>query len=115
MEYLYGALIAWVIISWLFFILSETGCISDFTEDKVLWFLFAPICILMIITFPIKLFKFRKHKLSQKQFEEIKKCNFMYKQIGKNWWLCRVYGNKEKHPIAYHIILPMYIKVKQTK
>lgn len=50
MEYFIGGLIAWIIISWIFLILSEMGCIDVFLkEDKPLWFLFAPMWILLIV------------------------------------------------------------------
>ena len=112
MEYLYGALIMWVAISWIFFILGETGCIDVFSEDKALWFLFAPMWILVIIVLPISTIKERQYVLSKKHFEDIKKCNFLYKQINKNLWLCRYYGDKEKHPILYHLLVFVKIKIK---
>lgn len=112
MEYVYGALIAWVVISWIFFILAETGHICAFLEDKALWFLFAPMWILVIILFPISRYKENRYVISRMKFEEIQKCNFLYKKMGKNWWLCRLYGNKEKHPVLYHFVIPMYIKIQ---
>lgn len=114
MEYLYGALIAWVVISWIFFILVELGCVDAFFEDKALWFLFAPMWILVIIILPITIYRENYYVISRMKFEEIKKCNFLYKRMSRHWWLCRLYGNKEKHPILYHLIIPMYIKIKQT-
>ena len=111
MEYLFGALIAWVVISWLFFILTETGCITAFTEDKALWFLFAPMWILIIILLPISVYREKHYVLSRTQFEEIKKCKFIYRKIGKHWYLCRLYGNKARHPFLYHFIIPIYIKI----
>lgn len=113
MEFIYGALAAWTLVSWIFFILMEIGCITAFTEDKALWFLFAPMWILVIIVLPISLYKEKAYEISHSKFEDIQKCNFLYKQLGKNWWLCRYHGNKEKHPILYHLIIPMYIKIEK--
>ena len=112
MKYLYGALIMWVAISWIFFILGETGCIEVFSEDKALWFLFAPMWILVVFVLPISQIREKRYVLSKMQFEAIKKCNFLYKQIGKKWWLCRYYGNKEERPILYHLLVFVRIEIK---
>ena len=112
MDFIYGVLTAWILISWIFFILSEIGCIDVFTEDKPLWFLFAPMWILVIFILPISIYREKHYVLSRMKFEELKKCNFLYKKIWKNLYLCRYYGNKEKHPFLYHLMIPMYIKIK---
>lgn len=57
----------------------------------------------------------RKYTITKKQMEILKRCNFMYKQIGRKWWLCRMYGNKEAHPFLYHILVLEHIEVKEQE
>lgn len=34
----------------------------------------------------------------------LEKNGYIYKKINDNWYLCRLYSNKIKHPILYHFI-----------
>lgn len=112
MEYIYGAIFAWIFISFSFFILESVGIIDCFMESKALWILFAPMIFLVIFICPISIYKETKLKISRQKFSELEKCNFIYKKISKNVYLCRLYGNKKHHPILYHFIIPFYIKIK---
>lgn len=112
MEYIYGAIFAWIFISFCFFILESVGIIDCFMERKALWILFAPMIFLVIFICPISIYKETKLKISREKFSELEKCNFIYKKIGKNVYLCRFYGSKKHHPILYHFIIPVYIKIK---
>lgn len=51
-------------------------------------------------------------KVSKEKFQFIMKdCNFIIKRLFCNYYLVRMYGNKQLHPIGYHIIFIMKIKV----
>lgn len=49
-------------------------------------------------------------RCTREQFEICKALNFIFCKITDNFYLVRFYGNKELHPIGYHIILPLFIK-----
>lgn len=95
MEYIYGAIFAWIFISFCFFILEAVGIIDCFMESKALWILFAPMIFLVIFICPISIYKETKLKISRQKFSELEKCNFIYKKIGKSIYLCRLYGSKK--------------------
>jgi hypothetical protein len=42
--------------------------------------------------------------------ENIKDCGFLYKRLTTNLWLCRFYASKKKHPILYHVVIPVYFR-----
>ena len=50
--------------------------------------------------------------LNKYNFEQLKKTNSYYKHLFGNYYLIRYYGNKDKHPILYHLIVIEKIKVK---
>lgn len=51
-------------------------------------------------------------KVSKEKFQLIlKDCNFIIKRLFGNYYLVRMYGNKQLHPIGYHIIFIMKITV----
>lgn len=49
-------------------------------------------------------------KCTREQFEICKALNFIFCKITDNFYLVRLYSNKELHPVGYHIILPLFIK-----
>ena len=57
----------------------------------------------------VKLVKGRKYTLYT--LEEIKKLNSYYKHLGGDYHMIRYYGNKNKHPILYHLIIIEKIKI----
>ena len=48
-------------------------------------------------------------RIKREILERVIACNFIYKKITDNLYLCRMYGCKELHPIGYHIIFPLII------
>ena len=53
------------------------------------------------------------YKVSEQKMSDLLKMNFFItkRPIFKYLWIGRLYGNKELHPIGYHIILPILIKI----
>lgn len=55
---------------------------------------------------------FKGITLTKYTFEHLKRNNTYYKHLVGNYHLLRYYGNKDKHPILYHLILIEKVKVK---
>lgn len=52
-------------------------------------------------------------KLKKEKYDLIMKCDFIYKHIWKDLYLCRMYGSKKIHPLGYHIIFPMILSLEK--
>lgn len=55
---------------------------------------------------------FKGRILTKYNFEQLKRTNTYYNHLAGNYHLVRYYGNKDKHPVLYHLILIEKIKVK---
>lgn len=55
---------------------------------------------------------FKGRILTKYNFEQLKRTNTYYKHLAGNYHLLRYYGNKDKHPVLYHLIIIEKIKVK---
>lgn len=53
------------------------------------------------------------YNITKQKLSELMEMNFFItkRPIFKYLWIGRMYGNKELHPIGYHIILPFLIKI----
>lgn len=56
---------------------------------------------------------FKAQTVSLYNFEELKKTNMFYKHLFGNFYLIRFYGNKQMHPILYHLLIIRKIKVRK--
>ena len=111
MEYIYGAIFAWIFISFCFFILELVGIIDCFMESKALWILFAPMIFLVIFIYPISIYKETKLKISRQSLVNWKNAILYTKRLVKVYIFADCMEAKTSSYL-YHFIIPFYIKIK---
>lgn len=55
-------------------------------------------------------------KISKEHYYRLKEYarfdEYIYKKLSDTWYLCRLYRDKKSHPIGYHILVLIRLKVR---
>lgn len=55
-------------------------------------------------------------KISKEDYYRLKEYagfdEYIYKKLSDTWYLCRLYRDKKSHPIGYHILVLIRLKVR---